>query len=386
MGEMKHRYVAVLAADVARYSRFMEDDSEATVGALKHCRKVFRSCVGCHDGREFGTVGDSLMAEFPSAIEALRAARACQKEFAGLEPVSRGGEHLCLRIGLDAGDVIDDGENIFGDAVNTAARLQQIAKPGGIVLSAFVYQQVRKEPGVSFRSLGRQQLRNIREPVRVYEVDETLRAHNSHLLQLAMLRYVRTLAAAAGALLVGFLFIAYFEIRERPGIVGTIVVPAPVLDAKGIGILPFANLSADGGEAVLLSVGIYEDLLANLAKSADLHVILWPTMRKYEGSDESLTAIASELGVANILTGSVLQSGEKVRINLHLVRIPGETHVWAETYDLDLTAAELLAMQTDVVRDIVSELQATFRGQQVIDAPHSPTHGIDAYKPYSKGR
>lgn len=363
---MKHRYVAVLAADVARYSRFMEDDSEATVGALKHCRKVFRRCVGSHHGREFGTAGDSLMAEFPSAVEALRAARDCQKHFARLEPVSPEGEHLCLRIGLDAGDVIDDGRNVFGDSVNTAARLQQIAKPGGIVLSAFIYQQVRKEPGVSFSSLGRQRLKNIHEPVQVYEVDETLRAHNSHRLQLAMLRYMPALTAVAGVLVTGLLFIAYFEFREQPGIAGTIVVPAPVMDPRGIGILPFANLSADGGGAAFLSVGLYEDLLTNLAKTADLHVISRTTMQTYEGSDKSLAEIASELGVANILAGSVQQNGKNVRINLQLIRMPRETHVWAETYDLDLTAADFLALQAGVVRNAVSELQASLRAQETI--------------------
>ena len=135
MGEMSRRFAAILAADVAQYSRLMERDSEATVQALRDCRRFFQGCVAAHGGREFGSVGDSLMAEFASPVEALRAAREIQSELARSVSSNDDSQRLQLRMGLHAGDVISDGENLFSDVVNTAARLQRVAQPGSVTLT-----------------------------------------------------------------------------------------------------------------------------------------------------------------------------------------------------------------------------------------------------------
>ena len=158
---MSHHFATILAADIAQFSGLMERDAEGTVQALQDIRILFQNCVATHHGREFGSVGDSLMAEFPGPVEALRAARDIHASLDARKPVNRRGELVQLRIGLHAGDVICDGENVFGDVVNTASRLQQIAKPGGIALSGLVHEQVRKETGFLFRPLGRQMLKNI---------------------------------------------------------------------------------------------------------------------------------------------------------------------------------------------------------------------------------
>ena len=161
MGEMLHSYAVIMAADVAHFSQLMEHDSEATVRALHGCHEEFARCVSAFRGQEFGSVGDSFMAEFNSPVDALRAARHCQQRLANLEAIDETGSKLTLKIGLHAGDVIRDGDAFFGDVVNIAARLQSLARPGEILLSNFVYRQVRKEREFAFRSLGRHHLKNI---------------------------------------------------------------------------------------------------------------------------------------------------------------------------------------------------------------------------------
>jgi len=379
---MSHRYAAILAADVAHYSRHMERDSEATVSALKDCRAAFRECVSAHGGREFGSVGDSLMAEFPSAVEALRAARECQTKFAELRPVNAGGDHLSVRIGLDAGDVIDDGRNLFGDVVNTAARLQAIARPGGIVLSAFIHQQVHKEPGFAFRSLGKQQLKNILEPVVVYEVGEAQQTFNTRRLQLALGRYVPALAATAGVIVAGLLFVGYLEMREQPGIAGTIEVQPP---NNSIAVLPFQIVGLRGDSAPLAE-GIHADLVAQLSKLSALErVISRASVQRYRNSQLSIREIGQALAVTTILEGSVQQLNDRVRVNVELIDALTDDLLWAETYDRELTAENLFAIQSDVTREITAALHINLSDEESGRLRAVPTASLEAYGEYSRG-
>ena len=222
---MSHRYAAVLAADVAHYSRLMETDGEGTVQALKDCREIFERCVSSHHGREFGSAGDSLMAEFRSPVEALRAACCIQRDLAEINAVVPEISRLEIRIGLHAGDVISDGEDVFGDVINTAARLQALAEDGGIVLSGLFHEQVKKEPGLSFRALGQQYLRNIAEPVHAYELETGHSRINWHRARLVVGNYRTALAAVLGVLVAGLLFVAYFELQEPRGTGAIVQIP-----------------------------------------------------------------------------------------------------------------------------------------------------------------
>ena len=226
MREMSHRYAAVLAADVAQYSRLMERDGEGTVAALNDCRDIFRRRVTSHHGREFGRAGDSLMAEFGSAVEALRAARDIQADLAHDSETESGDQCLDMRIGIHAGDVIADGQDIYGDVVNVAARLQGFARPGGVAMSEFVYAQVHKEAGCAFSSLGRQPLHNIEEPIRVYELRRREHPFSARRLRFAMSRYMPAIAAVLGAMIVGLLLLAFLNQPEERGLGPTTDVPA----------------------------------------------------------------------------------------------------------------------------------------------------------------
>ena len=379
---MSHRYAAILAADVAHFSRHMESDSEATVSALKDCRAAFRECVSAHGGSEFGSVGDSLMAAFPSAVEALRAARECQARFAALKPVTTGGDHLTVRIGLDAGDVIDDGRNLFGDVVNTAARLQQIAKPGGIVLSAFVHQQVRKEPGFSFSALGKQQLKNILEPVPAWELSDTRSAFNPRRVQLAVRRFLPAIAATAGVVVAGLLFVAYLELREQPRVASTIEVQPP---NNSIAVLPFRKVGPVSEDAHIAE-GIHGDILTQLSKLAELErVISRTSVERYRDTNLSVPEIGKALGVANILDGSVQQSSDRLRINVELIDAATDDLLWADTYDRELTAQNLFAIQSEIAREVIAALHITLSDEESGRLQSIPTESLKAYGEYVRG-
>ena len=383
---MKHHFAAVLAADVAQYSRFMEGDSEATVAALKSCRATFRRCISAHGGREFGTIGDSLMAEFPSAVEALRAARECQLHFTQLPPLNGRGERLTLRIGLHAGDVIDDGRNLFGDIVNTAARLQAIAIPGGIVLSGFVYEQVRKEPGFAFRALGRQPLKNLSEPVMAFEVIEPASAARQRFRRARLLlgRHLPSAAAVAGVMIAGLAFIAYVEMRG-PTIGGTIKVPPAVLDPRGLGVLPFEDLSPEENDAKTLASGLYDDLLTKLSKIEDLRVISRIRTEEVIATDGSLAGLAEELNVGHLLTGSVSRNAHTIRINVQLLKMPGNVVAWAETYDRELNTTNLFGTLSDITQEVAAALHINLSDEETRQLQSRPTVSLEAYEEYVRG-
>jgi class 3 adenylate cyclase/TolB-like protein len=367
MREMSHRYAAVLAADVAHFSRHMESDSEATVSALNSCRATFSHCVSEHKGRVFGVFGDSLMAEFPSAVEALRAARDCQQEFTKQKPVQGKGEFLSVRIGLDAGDIIDDGKNLFGDVVNTAARLQQIAKPGGIALSAFVYEQVHKEPGFNFSSLGNRQLKNILEPVQAYEVERQHRAVNWRRIRLTLIPYRQTAVSALVLLFSVVLLTAYFE-RNTRGISGVIEVPDELtehesLAAYSLAVVPFENLTSDPAMASL-AYGISEEIVNVLASVGGLRVAQVSNESSTPDGGASIRQVASGLGVRYVVVGSVHKRDATVRIGMRLIDATSESVLFAKTYDRgspDVCGVEE-AISRDIAAAIDNELHIIARG------------------------
>ena len=387
MENINHHFSAVLAADVAQYSRFMEGDSEATVAALKSCRATFRQCVSAHGGREFGTIGDSLMAGFPSAVEALRAARDCQQHFAQLAPLNDRGDRLSLRIGLHAGDVIDDGKNLFGDIVNAAARLQALAKPGGIVLSDFVHQQVHKEPGFAFRSLGRQPLKNIAEPVMTFEVIESADAARVSLRRAGLIlgRHLPSAGAMAGVIVAGLAFIAYVEISVEPRIGGTIEISSELLDPRGIGVLPFEDLSPDENNATVLASGLYNDLLTKLTKIENLRVVSRIKTEEVIATDESLAGLAEKLNVGHLLTGSISRNAHSIRISVQLLKMPGHVVAWAETYDRELNATNLFGTQSDITQEVAAALNIKLSAEDARQLQSRPTVSLEAYEEYVLG-
>ncbi len=350
MGETTHRFAAVLAADVARFSSRMEDDAEGTVSALQNCRRQFQRVVQRHHGREFGSVGDSLMAEFASPVEALRAAR----EFQSLPKISEAGASdgigLQVRIGLHAGDVVVDDGDVFGDVVNTAARLQSLARPGGIALSGFFHYQVRKEAGVFFRSLGTHNLKNISEPVSVYEVATRQRRVNWRRLRLAAQPFRTTIAATLGVIVAGALLITYQEHREATGIAGTISVPG---SAPAIAVLPLVSF-ADDPELEAQADILTDVLTRDLGIVEEFRVRSRTSTMRYRDTDMALPDIARELNADALLEGSVRQVNGRLRVGLQLVDGHTDTLLWSASYDREL--GEFFILSSEVTRAIAEAL------------------------------
>ena len=386
---MSHRYAAILAADVAHFSSLMEEDGEATVRALQDCRGLFQQCVESHSGREFGSVGDSLMAEFPSPVEALRAARDIQTALESRNAEKDEKDRLRVRIGLHAGDVIREDESLFGDVVNIAARLQEVAKPGDIAMSSLVHDQVHKEPGFEFRPLGQQRLKNIAEPVRVYEVARKHRAINWRRLWLGLVPYKTTLAAILGVAAACVLIVAYFESR-LPGIGSTIEIPgAPTApeathtDVSSIAVLPFADLSPLGDQEYF-SDGISEELLSVLSRIPGLRVAARTSSFQFKGDDRNVIDIGRQLNVSHILEGSVRKSGNDLRITVQLVKADDGFQLWSSSYDRELD--DVFDIQREIATAVVDTLGDHLH-LPVGEVPGSlaPTNA-EAHNAYLRGR
>jgi adenylate cyclase len=312
--DIKRRLAAILSADVAGYSRLMGTDEEATLATLGAWREVFDRLIARHDGRFVGSAGDSVLAEFASPVEATRCAVAVQHELAARNDELAEERRMRFRIGINLGDVMAKGGDLFGDGVNVAARLEALAEPGGICISGAVYDQVHGKLDLDFRDLGPQSVKNIAEPVRVYRIGGDMSE-----------------APPAG---------------DGP----------PLPDKPSVAVLPFNNMSADP-EQEYFSDGISEDIITDLSKVSGLFVIARNSSFAYKGRSPNISDVSRELGVRFVLEGSVRKAANRVRINAQLIDGPTGGHLWAERFDRDLT--DIFAVQDEVTQEIVKALKVT---------------------------
>jgi adenylate cyclase len=312
--EGQRKLAAILAADVAGYSRLMADDERATVRTLTEYREVFTEHVEAHQGRVVDTAGDSVLATFDSVVEAVEAAVEVQSALA--ECNERLPEHrrMQFRIGVNLGDIIirDDG-TVYGDGVNVAARLESLAEPSGVMLSEDAYRQVRTKTTFGFADAGEHKVKNIAEPVRVY----------------------RWTDAAADS------------IPGMAGAEGALLLP----DKSSIAVLPFVNMS-DDAEQEYFADGLTEDIITELSRFQTFFVIARNSSFAYKGQSINVGKIGQELGVAYVVEGSVRKASNRVRITAQLVEAASGNHIWAERYDHDLT--DMFDVQDEVTRSIVA--------------------------------
>jgi TolB-like protein len=308
----QRRLAATLVADVVGYSRLMEADETGTLAALKERRKtILEPVVKAHGGRTVKLMGDGVLIEFASAVEAVEAAVDLQARFAAADEGIAEARRIVLRIGINLGDVVGEGDDIFGDGVNVAARLEALAGPGGICVSAKVHEEVRSKAGVTFEDIGERQLKNIATPVRVF----------------------------------GW---------------GPAGVPsAPVSTRPSIAILPFDNMSGDP-EQQYFSDGVTEDIITALSRFRSLFVIARNSSFAFRGQAITVSDIARRLGVGYVLEGSVRRSGSRVRITAQLIEAASGNHVWSERYDRGLE--DVFAVQDEVARVIAWTLAAQVEG------------------------
>ncbi len=313
---MERRLAAILAADVVGYSRLMEADEEATLATLNACRQAIDGLVNDHRGRVFGSAGDSVIAEFASPVEAVRCGVEIQQELETRNAELPEDRRMQFRIGVNLGDVMAEGENLFGDGVNIAARLEQLAEPGGINVSEDMYRQVEGKIDVAFDDLGEQRLKNVAKPVRVYSV--------------------RLGVGGPGA-----------TERLKEGL--------PIPDKPTIAVLPFTNLSGDP-EQEYFADGISEDIITGLSKNPDIFVISRNSTFTFKGKSVRIRDVSEDLGAQYVLEGSVRKAGQRIRVTAQLIDATRDRHIWAEHYDRDLD--DIFAVQDEVVGSIVHALGA----------------------------
>jgi TolB-like protein/class 3 adenylate cyclase len=379
---VERKLAVIFAADIAEYSRLMGLDEVGTLRRLQAYRTILDRLIAAHRGRIFNTAGDSFVADFGSAVDAVECAVAVQ---ATIEKENEGrpaGEPMRFRIGIHLGDVIVEGPNLFGDGVNIAARLEALAEPGGICLSGAVRDQIGSRLPVGLISLGEQQVKNIAEPVRVFKVGgapgqgspPSLRRRRTVMLFPAVL----ALIAAAGA--AWWLWPGRHS-EPQPRQEESTNAPVQPYSAPRLSIvvLPFANLSNDPQQEYFAD-GITEDLTTDVARIQGSQVLARNTAFTYKGKSFDAKQIGRELGVRYVLEGSVQRSGNKVRINVQLVDAATGAHLWAERFDRDIS--DLFAVQNEITARIARSLES----QLAIAEARRPTDNPDALDYMLRGR
>jgi adenylate cyclase len=368
------RLAAILAADVAGYSRLMGADEEGTHARLKaHLAELVEPKIAEHRGRVVKNTGDGVLAEFPSVVDAVRCAGEIQRGMLGREPEVADERRIRFRIGVNLGDVIAEGGDIFGDGVNVAARLEGLAQPGDICLSGIVHDQVLGKLDCAFKDMGDQRLRNIARPVRAYAMTLSQVAPLPAVsASAAPARVLRSRAnsrfflmgasiAIALALTVGTWWVwSAWTGRGAAPTVASQIKPVPPLS---IVVLPFENRSNDSDQQYFAD-GVTDELTSDLSRIAGSFVIARTTAFTYKGKPVDVRQIGRDLGVRYVLEGSVRRSGNRVHINVQLIDAASEAHVWADQFDTDRT--NLGETQSEITGRLANTLRVTL----VRDASH----------------
>jgi adenylate cyclase len=330
---VERKLTAILAADVAGYSRLMGADEVGTLGRLTVCRAIVDELIATYRGRIFNTAGDSVVADFASAVDAVECAVAVQEALAGENVTQPDAERMQFRIGVHVGDVIVQGNNLLGDGVNIAARLEALAEPGGICISGTVHDQIGTKLPVSFVELADPQMKNIAQPVRAY----------------------RVVGKKAGT--------------ESP--------PLALPDKPSIAVLPFQNMSGEP-EQEYFADGMVEDITTALSKIRWFFVIARNSSFTYKGRNVDVKQVGREFGVRYVLEGSVRRGGNRLRITAQLVDAANGNHVWAERYDREI--ADLFAVQDEITERVVAAIEPELYAAENIRSQRKPPENLDAWE------
>jgi adenylate cyclase len=383
------RLAAILAADVAGYSRLMGADEEGTLERLKtHRRQLIDPKIAEHHGRIVKTTGDGLLAEFPSVVDAVRCAAEVQRGMLDREPDLPDERRIRWRIGVNLGDVIAEGDDIFGDGVNVAARLEALAEPGGICLSGTVHHHIRDKLPYPVEDQGQQNVKNIARPIRAYALRPEAIAELPLTGMRVAVRRRRIAPAAAAAAVAGVLVAAaagwWFWPTTKPvstpAVAAATSVAQPLVAPRlSIVVLPFANLSSDP-EQQYFADGMTDDLTTDLSRLSDAFVISRNTAFTYRNRSVDTKQLGRELGVRYVLEGSVRRSGNQVRVNAQLIGTKADAHLWAEQFDGNV--GDLFALQNEITNRIANALYVELVAAEA--AP--PTERPDALDYVLRGR
>ncbi|HVO14927.1 MAG TPA: adenylate/guanylate cyclase domain-containing protein [Alphaproteobacteria bacterium] len=337
--DVQRKLAAVLAADMVGYSRLMEANEAGTLARLKaHRIEMIEPAIAKCKGRLIKTTGDGMLVEFPSVVEAVRCAVDFQGRMARRNADLPADQRIEYRIGINLGDIIVEEDDIFGDGVNIAARLQEQSAPGGICVSQGVHDQIGDRYGIAFEDLGERSLKNIVRPVRVYRV---------------LIDGAAPAAAAPRA------------------------AAAPVSDKPSIAVLPFVNMSGDREQEFFVD-GMTEDIITELSRFRDLFVISRNSAFVYKGKAVNIQKVAGELGVQYVVEGSVRKAGNRVRVTVQLIDAETDRHIWAERYDRELE--DIFAIQDEVTAAIVATVSGRIAAAAQDRVQRKTTNNMAAYE------
>jgi adenylate cyclase len=339
---VERRLAAILSADVAGYSRLIGVDEEGTLAQLKaYRRESIDPKIAEHRGRIVKTTGDGLLVEFASVVDALRCATEMQAAMGERNAAVPADGRIKFRVGIHMGDIVVEEDDIFGDGVNIAARLEGLAEPGGICVSARVQEDAAGKLDLAFEDIGEQQLKNISRPVRVFRV-----AAKCSLPQ-----------------------------PEAP-------TALPLPDKPSVAVLPFTNMSADP-EQEFFADGIAEDIITALSRYPSLFVIARNSCFTYKGRAVDVKQVGRELGVRYVLEGSLRKSGNRIRVTAQLVEAETGNHLWAERYDRDL--ADIFAVQDEITEAVTIAIAPAIADAEQQRAMRKPPGSLDAWATYQRG-
>jgi adenylate cyclase len=336
---VERKLAAIFAADVEGYSRLMGQDEVGTLRTLTAYREIIDHLIAANRGRIFSTAGDSVLAEFASAVDAVQCAVAVQDVIAKENVDRPADDQMRFRIGVHVGDIMVQGDNLFGDAVNIAARLEALAEPGGVCVSGVVQDHVGTKLPIGFVDLGPQHVKNIAQPIKAYRVS----GKTSHS--------------------------------------ATLVAGSPLLlpDKPSIAVLPFANMSGDP-EQEYFADGLVEEIITALSRIRWLFVIARNSSFTYRGQSVDVKQIGQELGIRYVLEGSVRKAGQRVRITGQLIDALTGTHLWADRFDGSLE--DVFELQDKVASSVAGVIEPTLQAAEIRRASERPTHDITAYDLY----
>jgi adenylate cyclase len=385
----KRKLAAILHADVVAFSRLMGEDETGTHQSLGRLRRAVDPLIMADGGRIVGTAGDSVLADFSSVVDALNCALEMQRAARAINDTVSPERRLELRIGVNLGDVIVDGDDIFGDGVNIAARLQALAKPGTVCISQTVYEHVRNKLDFRYRPLGSHRVKNIAEPVRAYAVEVTGSARRRR-------RRRWPLVAATGAAAVVAAGVSVWALRAdvgrylfdigsagKPVEVATLASAARLEARPSVAVVPFKNLSGDAAHEVF-NDGITEDVIAALARFSNLLVISKSSSFRFKGSDAAPAEIGRLLNARYLLDGSIRRSGNRVRVGVQLTEAATGRLVWSETYNAEID--DIFAVQETIAKSVVGAAAVELTRFERERALAKPTSNLAAYEYVLRGR
>ena len=385
----KRKLTAILSADVVGYSRLMDDNEEATIRTLNDYRVSITSLIQQYRGRVVDAIGDNLLAEFVSVVDAVNCSVETQRDLTERNAELPYERKMEFRIGINVGDVVDEGGRIYGDGVNIAARVEGLAEAGGICISGRVYDQVENKLDLEYEFLGKQKVKNITRPVRIYRVLSYPGAavHRVFRAKEAVGRRWRKMALAIAAVVVvgavalaGWQFYQRRSMKVRVASVEKMAFPLP--DMPSIAVLPFDNLSDDPKQEYFCD-GMTEDLITDLSKISGMLVIARNSTFAYKGKPIKIKQVAEELGVRYVLEGSVRKAENMVRITAQLIDAITGLHIWGDRYDGNLK--DVFGLQDKVTRSIVTILAVQLTAGDEERVARKGTDNAQAYDSFLMG-